>query len=111
MAPLHLLEARERQRADARRVLDEALLLDDLDRRERRAAGDGVFLVRVVAERPLLRHVEIRPREHGRDRQDAAAERLAHHEDVGTTPSCSQANMRPVLPSPVGISSKINSAP
>ena len=29
----------------------------------------------------------------------------------GTTPSCSQANIVPVLPSPVGISSKIKSAP
>ena len=42
-----------------------------------------VLLVRVVAERPLRADVELRPRQHGRDRQDAAAQRLAEHENVG----------------------------
>ena len=40
---LHLVQARQRQGADPRGVLDQALVLDDLDGGERRAAVTGFF--------------------------------------------------------------------
>ena len=73
----------KRHRADAGGVLDQAFVLDDLDGGERGARRHRVLLVRVVPEGPVAADVEARMRQHRRDRQDAAAERLAQHEDVG----------------------------
>ena len=39
--------------------------------------------MRIVPEGPLPADVEVAARDHGRDRQDAAAEGLAEHDDVG----------------------------
>ena len=83
VAALHLVQALERVRADARGVLDQVFALDHLERRQRRGGGDRVLLVRVVAERVVAGDVEVVARDAGGDRQHAAAERLAEHHDVG----------------------------
>jgi hypothetical protein len=68
--------------ADARCVPDQVVLLDHLQRRQRRRRGHRVFLVRVVAIRVGACDVEALMRHAGGNRQHATAKRLAQHHDV-----------------------------
>jgi hypothetical protein len=83
VAPLHLVQPRQRLRADPGRVVDQAFALDHLERGQRGRGGDRVLLVRVVPVGLLSDDVQIVPCQAGSDRQYAAAQGLAEHHDVG----------------------------
>jgi hypothetical protein len=61
----------------------QVVAFDDVQRGQRGGGGDGVLLMRVVAQREGTGHVEFIPRQAGRQRQHATAQRLAQHHDVG----------------------------
>ena len=83
MALLHLVQALQRIGADAGRVLDQVLARYDFERRQRGCGRHRVFLMRVVAKGVVAGQVESLARNAGRNRQDATAQRLAQHHDVG----------------------------
>ena len=83
MPIFHLLQSLQRVRADVRGVFDEVLALNDLQCRQRRGGRHRILLVCVVAERIGAGDVELDTREARRNRQHAAAQRFAEHQDVG----------------------------
>ena len=82
MAALQLAHPLERARAQRARALEQALVLDHLERRERRGAADRALLVRVVAERAVGGDVEVAARDQRRHREHRAAQALAEHDHV-----------------------------
>ena len=58
-------------------------MLEDVQGRQAGAGQERVLLVGVVADREVPGHVQVLPRDHGRQREDAAAERLPQDHDVG----------------------------
>ena len=86
--------------AELGRPLRQPLLADDLDRRQRRAGGDRVLLMGVMADRVAAGDVEIAAGDHRGDRQDAAAQRLAEHDHVRLHPVMLMGEEAPGLAEP-----------
>ena len=57
---------------------DKLFVFDDLDRGQARTSRHWVFLVRVVAKRKSFTHIELRPANHRRNRQNATPQALAN---------------------------------
>ncbi len=64
-------------------VFKQTLALDHSDRRQPRRAGDGIFLVRVMAQGLAGHNVQIRAGDQRGQRKNPAAQRLADHQHVG----------------------------
>src|SRR5208283_6213926 len=77
MARFHVAQPFEAARSQLPRSFDEPFLLDDVEGRERRSAGDGALFVGVMAKRRARRAVELLRSEHRGERHDPAAEALA----------------------------------
>ena len=80
--PAELAQPVERPGAEPRRAVDQSLGLENLQRGQAGASQDRVLLVRVVANGKVAGHVEVPPRDHRRQGEDAAAERLPQDDDV-----------------------------
>ena len=68
--------------AQLARPLQQALVPDHVQRRQRRRAADRALLVRVVPERAVGRDIQILARDQRRHREHAAAQPLAQHQHV-----------------------------
>ena len=76
----------QRASAQVARTLEQPLVLDHLERRERGRAADRALLVRVVAERPVGGDVEVAARDQRRHREHGAPEPFAEDDHVGNDP-------------------------
>ena len=100
-------------------ALERVLLLEDVERRQRRRAGQRVARVGVAVEEgaELLvaaeeALVDALGGERGGERAGSRRSGPSPtHMRSGVTPSCSQANIVPVRPKPVATSSQIRSTP
>ena len=77
-----LAHALERARAELARALEQSLVLDHLERGERRGAADRALFVRVMAERAVGGDVEVAARDQRGHGEHRATQALTEHDHV-----------------------------